>query len=234
MTATPHPAPATARAASLFRPLAPWVAAGMTALPLVVLSHELGHYLLYRAFGFPGAVLHHASATHALADQFWDAARAGAVETAGARAVHVLPPWQVGAATAGGLVVTYASLAAAWVVLARAARHRPLAGRWAPLAAAVALVAPLRFASGFPAARAWVGGRDLRPGTDEGSVSLLAGVHPGPLSAFGLTLLAISWFLVGRYVARARPGLARIAALLVALVTGGLLYATVVGPRLLG
>jgi hypothetical protein len=142
-----------------------WILAGAVALPIVVLSHEAGHTLIDRAFGFPGPVLHYGSSDVASSNAFWDRIRAG--DRAGAAAI--LPPWQVALGIAGGLVVTVATLLMCCIV----ARRRPH-----PLVIAVGLVTPLRTAIISTLTVIATFGARAQNGSDEVHLAMLTGIRP--------------------------------------------------------
>lgn len=82
--------------------------AALLLTPLVAFLHELGHYVSFRVFSFPGVRLHASSVSYADADVFWRLIAQG--RTGEASLLHL--PWQMAAATAAGPAVTYLIIAA--------------------------------------------------------------------------------------------------------------------------
>ena len=222
VTLSSHDGPpaATDSRSGTMREVVAWGLSGLFAFPVAVLSHELGHYVLYRVFGFRGSAMHYGSASFVAADAFWRHVRSG--DLAGASAIA--PTWQVALASAGGLLVTYATI----VLCCALARRVPPP----PLAIAVGLIAPVRFLSGIPMVLAALTNPRFTAETDEGSVAQLLGVPGWPLAAVGLVSLVATWVWLARRSGVRTRQLA-VAALVAGMVGGGFLYATLLGPWLL-
>lgn len=153
-----------------------WVAAGLVAAPLAVLTHEAGHYLAYRAVGLPEARLHFDSASHALEAPFWAEYRAGGPAAAG----RLVAPWRIATGSIAGLAVTYALVLASCLVAART---------FSALAVMLALASNVRaIPVGAMTLASWET-TSLR-GTDEAHVAALTGVPE-----FALVLVAAASLL---------------------------------------
>ena len=215
----PTPSRATVRRPWTRRAL-PWLGAGLIAFPAVVLLHELGHYFVFRAFGFPGTVLHYASADFTGSMEFERRLLIG--DPAGAAAI--VPVYQHALAVVGGLLVTYLSvLLAAWWT-ARRGIH--------PLVLAIGLASPLRFLSLRRMLMAVFAGRPVLMRTDEGMLILATGLPPILLIVAGLACWVGGWIYLIRKMPAGDRGLP-LAALLVGTVIGAVVYAGYLGPWLL-
>jgi hypothetical protein len=80
-----------------------WVAAGLLAVPLGCLLHELGHYLVALVFGFQGATLHYFSANYAMEETILNFMAKG--DRAGVSAIY--PLWQIALNAIAGPAVGY-------------------------------------------------------------------------------------------------------------------------------
>jgi hypothetical protein len=217
------PEMAAPRAQLVVTPFLRSVAAACPALAVVVLLHEGGHLFCYWLFGFPDPVLHSQSAAFATQDAFWELMRAG--QPAAASAMH--PLHQVGIAVAAGIGMTIVSIVLAIISL------RFTIGRAFWLA--VGLLAPMRFLVGVPAVLAWISNQPSSPTSDEGAISLLLGVHPGPLALSGLLVMLLTWMLVAHRLQRVELHPTRLlAATICGAICGGVVYARWVGPWILG
>ncbi len=200
--------------------IAVWPGAAIVAFPLAVISHEAGHWLLARWFGFPDAALHYGSASYATSSQFWDLVRAG--DLAGAGAVH--PVWQPALVAGGGLIVSYLTvLAAGLYVRVRGAT---------PFISALGIIAALRFLGGIPLLGSRFLGIAKNPSSDETRVAMISGV---PEWVWLVAGLGAFWFIV-RTVRRGIPEASRRRITLwlgAGIVAGAVLYAQVAGPALL-
>jgi len=190
-----------------------WTAA---AFPVAVLSHEIGHYVAYRAFGFRGAVLHYGSASHAVAGEFWRLMKEG--DVAAATLIHA--PWQAGVAAAAGLLMTYATIAACVLI----ARRRPH-----PFVVGLGLIAAIRFLGSALVVVMFMFGR-RQNGSDEQHVAMTLNVPELAMHLVGITVLFASWRVLLRFPAQEPGGRA---ATLAGIVLGGILYIGVLGPWLL-
>jgi len=189
-----------------WRRLLAWFAAAVVAVPLTILSHELGHFLAGRAFNHPRVVLHYASVSS-------DAAKAG------------YPEWQLATVAAAGPLV---SIVTVLLCCYLATRHRPR-----PLIIALGLFAPVKFSVGLVFIYYWLTGvRNSTPNFDEFNVAKYAGMSPLIPSLIGAVVLVGGWF----WLVRSIPGVERtraLAALIAGMVAGLALYAAFVGPLLL-
>jgi hypothetical protein len=194
-----------------------WVAASIIAIPIAVLAHELGHFLLYVAFGFPGATLHYESSTHDLTDRFWSLYRSGARDAAAA----LIAPWKVATAAAAGPVVTYGMTVAGCIAAVRTVH---------PLVVTVTIAANLRAVPiALSAIRGWTSG-NIR-NTDEANVAALTGIPEMLLAALAIASCVGSAVWVFGKVPRSER-LAAIVSTIVGLAAGMVLY-LIVGPRIL-
>ena len=76
---------------------------GMIAAPVGIVLHELGHFAVSVAGGFPDTVLRYASVSWTGSSEFRALWRAGDVEAAAA----IAEPWQVALSAAAGPIVSY-------------------------------------------------------------------------------------------------------------------------------
>jgi len=164
--------------------------------------------------------LHSSSATFGGADRFWELMRLGQRN----QAAVLFAPALVGLATLAGLAMSMLTILGA-IVVVRRAQH--------PLALAAGLLAPLRFLVGVPAVAAWLRNESVAPGSDEGQVALLMGVHPGPFALIGLLMMVATWWCVISPILRRRQGRWLILGSIVGAVTGGVIYGGLLGPLLL-
>ena len=183
-----------------------------------MLSHELAHYVAYRAFCFEGASLHYGSASYAASDAFWTRIREGNL----AAASQLVPPWQAGVAAAAGLLATCVTIAACILVVRR---------RLHPFPVGLGLIAPLRYLGSVFVVVATLLGRQRSNGSDEEHVALTLHIPEMALHLLGIAVLVATWvFLLripSRYLSRGR------ATVIVGIVVGGILYIGILGPWLL-
>jgi hypothetical protein len=211
----------TSKGATSFIPQAlTWAGASALAVPAAVLLHELGHFASHLIFGFKGTTLHYSSTIYELERPFWQQVYRGDFQAA----AGILPLWKVAAATAAGLLVTYAVVVACCFVVSR---HRSQ-----PFVVGLGLVSPLRFVSGVPSLVALIRGRTLSPGTDEANLALLTGVPSTLLILLGLAVLFGGWFWLIRTLPREQRA-AKISGLLVGVALGMVVYFKFAGPLLL-
>lgn len=197
-----------------------WAGASALAVPVAVLLHEFGHFAAHMVFGFKGSALHYSSTTFDLERPFWQQVYRGDFQAA----AGLLPPWQVAASTAAGLLLTYAVVAACCYFVWRYKSQ--------PFVVGLGLVSPLRFISGVPALIALVQGRTLRSGTDEANLALLTGIPSILLVLLGLAVLAGGWFWLVKTLPREQR-LAKASGLIVGIALGMVVYFKFVGPWLL-
>ena len=197
-----------------------WIGASVIAVPFGVLLHEVGHVLVYVAFGFPDVVLHYNSATYSAERTFWQFISRGNIAAAAA----TIPLWKVGIATAAGILVTCIT---AFVCCLFASRKSPH-----PLVIALGVFAPVRFLSGIPVLTAWLSGRPVRAGTDEAHLAALTGIPLIVLVFAGLLFVAVVWsWMIGRI--RRDHGWVSLGGLVSGLALGIVVYFWMIGPRLL-
>jgi len=208
------------RETSLSRVALTWIGASVIAVPLGVLLHEFGHYLVYRAFGFEGAALHYSSSTYALERTVWQFVHRS--DFAGAAAT--IPLWKVGAATAAGLVATCVVTLACYFYAARKSAN--------PFVVALGVFAPVRFLSGIPTIPVLLAGRPIRAGTDEAHLAALTGIPLIVLISAGLLFLALVWIFMFRSIPRDHR-LISVGGLVSGLALGFVFYFLMIGPRLL-
>ena len=210
----------TVRVSSTWRLALRWIGASVIAVPLGVLLHELGHFLVYQAFGFQGAALHFNSATHALEKTLWQQIHRGDL----AAAASIMPLWKVGVATAAGILVTCAVTVFCCVYAARKDAH--------PLVVALGIFAPLRFLSGISTIPVALSGRPVRAGTDEAHLAVLTGIPLILLIFAGLLFLVLAWIWLVRTIPKDHRWVS-LGGLVSGLAIGVFLYFWGIGPRLL-
>ena len=200
------------------------VAGGAIAFPIAVLVHELGHFVAFAAFGFPGPVLRYASTSWSGSGEFDRLIRAGDVEAAAA----LVQPWQMAAGVAAGVIVTYLTIIAC-VFAVRRFGPGPLS-----LVLGVGLVTPLRWLGAIPIFVSKLRGTLQVPSnTDEGWLAALTGIPETLLLLLGLTCLLLGyWFLVTA-IPRGRRIRVVIPTLVGSVAVGGPLWVLWLGPLIL-
>ena len=196
-----------------------WFAAGAVAFPLVVLLHELGHYVAAVAVGFRDVRLHFMSVSSPDLELLWS--RFAAERVAGGTAPV---SWKAVLPIAAGVGFTYLTILGSCVVVA--------CRRAYPVIVWLGFAAPLRFYFSASAALAWLSGQaPVLTAEDESRLGVALGLHPGALVGVGIVVsLVASVWLVSRI--RYHP----MTALLfgsVGVVSGMVLYGGVIGPLLL-
>ena len=193
---------------------------GAIAFPIAAMLHELGHFVAFRALGFPDVVLRFSSVRWTGLGEFQRLMRTGDLEGA----IEIAPPWQVAAGAAAGPIVTYLTVIACVLATRRFGPHSLILG--------VGLVSPIRFLVAIPFFAFELLGKPTAPRADEALVALATGIPVSILFLAGLACLLLGyWFLI-----TAIPGGRRLQALVptsVGLVLGGLLWALWLGPLLL-
>ena len=197
------------RITSTWRVVATWIGASVIAVPLGILLHELGHLLVYLAFGFQGVALHYSSATYSIEKVFWQQVYRGNVVAA----ASLTPLWKVGVATVAGLLVTYLVTLVCCVV-ARKSPH--------PFVIALGVFAPVRFLSGLA----------VRRGTDEAHLAVITGIPVLLLTFVGLLFLVLAWIWLVRSIPKEQR-LVSLGGLLPGLALGIVIYFWGLGPWLL-
>jgi hypothetical protein len=197
----------------------PWLAAAALAFPLAPLVHELGHMAGYALAGVSGIRLHYGSVSVESGKRFTDLLDRG--DLAGAAAT--IPFWKVAIGSAGGLLVSYA-LIAACVLLAR--RWRPH-----PFVIAFGLISNTRFASVLVPLYLHLSGQPVR-GPDEARLARVTAI-PFPVIA----LVSLAFLVLGSVLLiRAIPlgtRLVALAAMALGATVSGVIYANLLGPWLL-
>jgi len=208
------------RITSTPRLAATWIGAAVIAVPLGVLLHESGHFLVYSAFGFQGAALHYSSATHTVERTFWQLVYRGDVNAA----ASLLPLWKAGLGTAAGILITYLVTFVCCVFAARKSPH--------PLAIALGIFAPVRFLSGLPIIPMALAGKPVRAGTDEAHLAALTGVPVLLLIVAGLLVLVLAWIWLVRSIPKDHRWMS-LGSLVFGLALGIFVYFWLIGPQLL-
>lgn len=208
------------RITSAWRLAATWIGASVIAVPLGVLLHEFGHFVAYWAFGFEGAALHYASATHSVERTFWQLIYTGKV----GNAASLLPLWKVGLGSAAGILLTYVVTIACCIFAARKSPH--------PLVIALGIFAPVRFLSGLPTIVTVLSGKTVRAQTDEAHLAVLTGIPLLLLNFAGLLVLVLAWIWLLRSIPKDHRWLS-LASLVSGLALGIFVYFSLLGPRLL-
>lgn len=113
-----------------------WAGFAALAAPLGIVLHELGHYLTYRAFGFPDVVLHSASVSTGNGEIFWQFIRAADFVAA----ANVYPLRQVALGSAMSPLVS-AVLTVTCCLIASRKPH--------PFVVSLGLFSPLQFIAGL-------------------------------------------------------------------------------------
>jgi hypothetical protein len=208
------------RITSAWRLAATWIGASVIAVPLGVLLHELGHFVVYWAFGFQGIALHYASATHTVEKTFWELVYNGKVGPA----ASLLPLWKVGLGTTVGILLTYVVTIACCIFAARKTPH--------PLVIALGIFAPVRFLSGLPTIVTILSGKTVWAQTDEAHLAVLTGIPLLLLNFAGLLVLVLAWIWLLRKIPKDHRWLS-LASLVSGLALGMFVYFWLLGPRLL-
>ena len=198
------------------------MAGGAIAFPIAVLLHELGHFVVFSAFGFPDLTLRYAAVSWEGTGAFKRLWQSGDLEAAAA----IVEPWQVAVGVAAGPILSYL-LVIGCVLAIRRFGPGPLS-----VVLGVGLVTPLRWLGAIPILVSKLRGAGFTSNTDEGWVAMVTGIPESLLLLLGLTcLLLASWFLVAaiprdrrmRVVVPTSGGV----------ILGGLLWALWLGPLLL-
>ena len=196
-----------------------WLTAGLFAVPIAILPHEIGHYLVLLGLGVPELALHYAAVTWDLRE-FWEAV----LRDDRASAARVAPLWGVALSDAAGPLVTYGVVAACCCGCAHWRAH--------PLLIAVGYVSQLRIWPGALHVYRDMRGIESSPNYDELRVAILTGIPVQILVGFALVVLLVT----GIWLARRFPRERRVAApvsMLIGTAAGVRVYAGYVGPWLL-
>ena len=196
-----------------------WSLAGLAVPPLVILPHELGHYLVLLAIDVPNPAMHYATVTWD-SREFWEAVRREDYATA----ADIAPIWGVALSSAAGPLVSYATVAGCCYGCVR----------WRPYAVLVAVgyACPLRVLVGVQHGVLVLLGYAPPASYDELRVAELTGIPVQILVGFGVAVICISGALLARHLPRGRRALA-VASMLAGAVFSTVLYWGHVGPWLL-
>ena len=196
-----------------------WSLAGLAVPPLVILPHELGHYLVLLAIDVPNPAMHYATVSWDLRE-FWEAFRREEYATA----ADIAPIWGVALSSAAGPLVSYAMVAGCCYGCVR----------WNPYAVLVAVgyACPLRVFVGVQHGVLVLLGGDPPANYDELRVAELTGIPVQILVGFGVAVICISGAWLAKYLPRGRRTLA-VTSMLAGAVFSAVLYLGYVGPWLL-
>ena len=196
-----------------------WSLAGLAVPPLVILPHELGHYLVLLAMDVPNLALHYASVSWD-SREFWEAVRREDYATA----ADIAPIWAVALSNAGGPLVSYAMVAGCCYACAR----------WRPHAVLVAVGygCPLRVLVGVQHGVLVLLGGNPPASYDEFRIAALTGVPVQVFVGFGVAFVGVSGAWLAKYLPRGRRTLA-VMSMLAGAVFSAVLYLGYVGPWLL-
>jgi hypothetical protein len=197
-----------------------WLLAALPALPLSILLHEAGHFLVFSVTGFSEVTLHFAGVTHAELGDWVARVRGGDLAAAARLAPAASSAWAI----AAGLAVTYGSCLA--IILA--ARRGPLA----PWVAALGIATPVRFLFGLSSVPLLLRGTLRTSGTDEGLFAALVGIPELAFWSLGFLVTAITWVTVVRSIPPAHRW-SRLASMIAGLAIGTAIYFSWLGPTLL-
>lgn len=196
-----------------------WFMAGLFAVPIAILPHEIGHYLVLLGLGVPELALHYAAVTWDLRE-FWEAV----LREDRASAAGVAPLWGVALSDAAGPLVTYGIVAACCCACAHWRAH--------PLLVAVGYVSQLRIWPGARHVFREMRGIESSANYDELRVAILTGIPVQILVGFALVVLVVT----GLWLARCFPRERRVAAavfMVAGTAAGVFVYFGHVGPWLL-
>ena len=129
----------------------PGMGGGAIAFPLAAMLHELGHYVAFRALGFPDVVLRFSSVSWPGLGGFLDLLRAGNLEAAS----EIAQPWQVAVGAAAGPIVTYVTVIVCVLAIRRFGTLSPVLG--------VGLVSPYAFSWRFRFMHSYFSANHRRP-----------------------------------------------------------------------
>lgn len=198
------------------------LAGGMIAAPIGIVLHELGHYAVNVACGFPDTVLRYASVSWTGSSEFRRLWREGDVEAAAA----IAEPWQVALSSAAGPMISYLT-AIAFVLWVR--RHGP-----GPLSLVLGsgFVAPLQGLAAIPVIAIDLFGGGFTGNQDEANFAAITGIPASlaVLPGFACLLLGY-WFLVTAFPRGQR--LRVVVPPLVGVALGIALWGSVLGPLVL-
>lgn len=198
------------------------LAGGMIAAPIGIVLHELGHFTVNVACGFPDTVLRYASVSWTGSGEFRRLWREGDVEAAAA----IAEPWQVAVSAAAGPLISYLT-AIAFVLWVRRYGPGPLS-----LVLGSGFVAPLQGLAAIPVIAIDLFGGGFTGNQDEANFAAITGI-PASLAVLpGLACLLLGyWFLVTAFPRGQR--LRVVVPPLVGVALGIALWGSVLGPLVL-
>lgn len=196
-----------------------WVGFAALAAPLGIVLHELGHYLTYRAFGFPDVVMHGASVSIGNGEIFWQFIRADDF----AAAANVYPLRQVALAAAMGPLVS----AVLTVMCCLIASRKPH-----PFVVSLGLFSPLQFIGGLVYLPVSFFRKLERANFDELNVAQLMGIPVEIFILLGAFLLIGGAFWLLRCIPKGNR-LFAVSAIIVGVIIGLGVYFTLLAPALL-
>ncbi|MCY3929935.1 MAG: hypothetical protein OXG81_16860 [Acidobacteria bacterium] len=198
------------------------LAGGAIAAPIGIQLHELGHFAVNVACGFPDNVLRYASVSWTGSSEFRRLWRAGDVEAAAA----IAEPWQVALSAAAGPIVSYLT-AIGFVLWVRRYGPGPLS-----LVLGSGFVAPLQGVAAIPVIAIDLFGGGFRGNQDEANFAAITGI-PASLAVLpGLICLVFGyWFLVTAFPRGQRSR--AVGPPLVGVALGIALWGSVLGPQVL-
>jgi len=198
------------------------LAGGAIAAPIGIQLHELGHFAVNVACGFPDNVLRYASVSWTGSSEFRRLWRAGDVEAAAA----IAEPWHVALSAAAGPIVSYLT-AIGFVLWVRRYGPGPLS-----LVLGSGFVAPLQGMAAIPVIVIDLFGGGFTGNQDEANFAAITGV-PASLAVLpGLICLVLSyWFLVTGFPRGQR--LRAVVPPLLGVALGIALWGSVLGPLVL-
>ena len=195
---------------------------GMIAAPVGIVLHELGHFAVNVACGFPDTVLRYASVSWTGSSEFRRLWRAGDVEAAAA----IAEPWQVALSATAGPMVSYLT-AIGFVLWVRKYGPGPLS-----LVLGSGFVAPLQGGAAIPVIAMELFGGGFTGNQDEANFAAIAGIPPSLAVLPGLICLVLGyWFLVTAFPRGQR--LRSVGPPLLGVPLGIALWASVLGPLVL-
>lgn len=162
------------------RPMSEWLAYGAVAIPVAILTHELGHGIVGTALGLKGGRISYASAGFSENTRFWAVLQVQGREAASA----VASPLDMGLMIAAGPIVSLLTALLCVFLVRRGFRH--------PLVPAVGLFAAARVLFRVDLIWLWLTG--IRPpltNQDESRLALLTGIPEGVLVLGGLGVLLL-------------------------------------------
>lgn len=177
------------------------------AAPVTIMLHELGHFLVDKAFGFPEAVLHYDSATSGAAEANY-------------------PAWQQSVSAAAGPLVTISILLVCCYVVTRYGPNL--------VVMVIGLIVPIRMlVIGIAFILARLRGADISSGNfDELIASRGSGVPVDLIVAVELLALVAGWWYLVSRISRGERTIALLSCT-GGMIIGILLWIGALGPSLL-